>query len=183
MVCFFFLTIHSSFCTLFFIRSLFCFVFFFNFLTLCCYLFLGSHKTKKWKRKNTIIYIYIYIYINIRKKFKIIIGARKRCWNDEKMTKLVEEVKKCKRLKFDIIFLSGESPVDKENSIWEKKVQNQMFMDSIKFYLRFTWIYGGFDCKNIDLLIQFRFYWKKLKFWGSIIILKSWFGQIRGLIA
>jgi hypothetical protein len=58
-----------------------------------------------------------------------------------------------------------------------------MFMDSIKFYLRFTWIYGGFDCKNIDLLSQFRFYWKKLKFWGPIIILKSWFGQIRGLIA
>jgi hypothetical protein len=37
--------------------------------------------------------------------------------NDEKRTKLVEEVKKYKRLKFDIIFLTGESPVDKKNSI------------------------------------------------------------------
>jgi hypothetical protein len=27
-------------------------------------------------------------------------------------------------------------------------IQNQMFMDSIKFYLRFNWIYGGFDCKK-----------------------------------
>jgi len=54
---------------------------------------------------------------NIRKKFKKIIGARKGCWNDEKRIKLVEEVQKCKRLKFDIIFLTGKSPVDKENLI------------------------------------------------------------------
>jgi len=30
--------------------------------------------------------------------------------------KLVEEVQKCKRLKFDSIFLTNESPIDKENS-------------------------------------------------------------------
>jgi hypothetical protein len=34
-----------------------------------------------------------------------------------KKVKLVEEVQKCKRLKFDSIFLTGENPVDKENSI------------------------------------------------------------------
>jgi hypothetical protein len=34
-----------------------------------------------------------------------------------KKAKLVEEVQKCKRLKFDGIFFTGESPVDKENSI------------------------------------------------------------------
>jgi hypothetical protein len=28
------------------------------------------------------------------------------------------------RLKFDSISLTDESPVDKENSIWERKVQN-----------------------------------------------------------
>jgi hypothetical protein len=33
-----------------------------------------------------------------------------------KRSKLVEEVQKCKRLKFDSIFLTDESPVDKENS-------------------------------------------------------------------
>jgi hypothetical protein len=32
------------------------------------------------------------------------------------MTKLVEEVQKCKMLKFDSIFLTDESLVDKENS-------------------------------------------------------------------
>jgi hypothetical protein len=58
-----------------------------------------------------------------------------------------------------------------------------MFMDSIKFYLRFNWIYKGFDCKKNWFLINLGFYWKKLKFRGPIIILKSWFGQIRGLIA
>jgi hypothetical protein len=32
------------------------------------------------------------------------------------MIKLVENVQKCKILKFDSIFLTDESPVDKENS-------------------------------------------------------------------
>ena len=45
-----------------------------------------------------------------------IIGARKGCWNAEKMPKLVEEIQKCKRLKFD-----SESPVDKKNSNLRKK--------------------------------------------------------------
>jgi hypothetical protein len=45
------------------------------------------------------------------------IAARKGYLNAEKRLKLVEEVKKCKRLKFDSIFLTGESPVDKKNSI------------------------------------------------------------------
>ena len=61
---------------------------------------------------------------------------------------LVEEVQKCKRLKFDSISLTGKGIIDKENSIWRRKVRNQMFMDSIKFYLRFNWIYGEFDCKK-----------------------------------
>jgi len=34
-----------------------------------------------------------------------------------KKAKLVEEVQKCKRLKFDSICFTGESPDDKENSI------------------------------------------------------------------
>jgi hypothetical protein len=55
---------------------------------------------------------------------------------------------KIQELKFDIIFLTGESLVDKKNSILGRKIQNQIFMDSIKFYLRFNWIYGGFDCKK-----------------------------------
>jgi len=38
------------------------------------------------------------------KKIQKIIGARKGCWNAEKMPKLVEEVQKCKRLKFYSIF-------------------------------------------------------------------------------
>jgi len=62
---------------------------------------------------------------NISKKYlkeiQKIIGARKWCWNAEKGTKLVEKVQKCKRLKFDSIFLTDESPVDKENSSWGKK--------------------------------------------------------------
>jgi hypothetical protein len=39
----------------------------------------------------------------------------------------------------------------------ERNVQNQMFMDSIKFYWRFNWIYGGFDRKKNWFLSQFGF--------------------------
>jgi len=49
------------------------------------------------------------------------------------MPKLVEEIQKYKRLKFD-----SESPVDEKNLILGRKVQNLMFMDSIKFYPRFN---------------------------------------------
>jgi hypothetical protein len=41
---------------------------------------------------------------------------------------------KIQELKFNSIFLTDESHVDKKNSIWGRKVQNQMFMNSIKFY-------------------------------------------------
>jgi hypothetical protein len=42
----------------------------------------------------------------------------------KKEHKLIEEVHKYKNWNFDSIFLTGESPGDKENSIWESKVQN-----------------------------------------------------------
>jgi hypothetical protein len=73
---------------------------------------------------------------------------------------------KIQRLKFDSISLTGESPIDKENFIWGRNVQNQMFMDSIKFYWRFNWIYEGFDRKKIDLS-QFGFYLEEIKVLGS----------------
>ena len=41
----------------------------------------------------------------------------------------------------------------------------------------------GLIARKIDFKVNLGFYWKKLKFWGPIIILKSWFGQIRSLIA
>jgi hypothetical protein len=51
-----------------------------------------------------------------------------------KWSKIGWEGLKLQKLKFDSILLTDESLVDKENSIWGIKVQNQMFMDSIKFY-------------------------------------------------
>jgi hypothetical protein len=44
------------------------------------------------------------------------------------------ESSKIQGLTFDNILLTDDSSVGKENSIWGRKVQNQMFMDSIKFY-------------------------------------------------
>ena len=47
--------------------------------------------------------------------------------------RLVEEVQK-KRLKFDSIFFIDEDfNIDKENLIYERKVQDQMFKNSIRF--------------------------------------------------
>jgi len=93
--------------------------------------------------------------------------VRKGCWNAEKWPKLVKEVKKCKMLKLYSILLTDESLVDKENSILKKYIQNQIFMDSIKFYLRFNWIYGGLDCKKNWFLSQFRLLLEEIKILGS----------------
>ena len=41
-----------------------------------------------------------------------------------------------------------------------------MFMDSIKFYPKFNWIYGGFDGNKIDFLSQFRFLLEIIKVMG-----------------
>jgi len=85
-------------------------------------------------------------------------------------------------LKFYSIFLTDESLVDKENLIWRRKVQNQMFMDSIKFYWRFNWIYRGFDYKK-NCLVNFGFIWKKLKFRGPITIYpRTWLQNFRILV-
>jgi len=56
--------------------------------------------------------IYIYIYIYIKRNPKNNRSEKKICWNAKKMPKLVKEIQKCKKLKFD-----SESPVDEENSI------------------------------------------------------------------
>jgi len=100
------------------------------------------------------------------------------CW---KRAKIGWEVQKCKKLKFDSIFLTGESPVDKENSIWERKVQNQMFMDSIKSYLRFNWIYGVFDCKKNWFLSQFQLLLDEIKVLGSNYNFKKLIWSNQGL--
>jgi hypothetical protein len=56
-----------------------------------------------------------YISKNIWKKSKNN-RSEKRMLECRKRPKLVEEVQKCKRLKFGSIFFTDESPVDKENS-------------------------------------------------------------------
>ena len=82
---------------------------------------------------------------------------KRGCQSTQKMVKKIGwGGSKIQRLKFNSISLTGESPVDEENLIWGRKVQNQMFMDSIKFYWRFNWIYEGFDCKKNWFLSQFK---------------------------
>ena len=42
-----------------------------------------------------------------------------------------------------------------------------MFMDSIECYLRFNWIYRGFDCKKNRFLSQIRLLLEEIKVSGS----------------
>jgi hypothetical protein len=72
-----------------------------------------------------------------------------------------------------VYFFIDESPVDKENSIWGRKVQNQMFMDSFKFYWSLIEFMEGLIARKIDFEVNLGFNSKKLKFWGQIIIFKS----------
>jgi hypothetical protein len=66
--------------------------------------------------------------------------------NDQK---IIEKIQKYKDWNLTVYFLLMKALLTKKkNSIWERKVQNQIFMDSIKFYWSFNWIYGGFDCKK-----------------------------------
>jgi hypothetical protein len=121
----------------------------------CCYPFLGSHTKIK---KNKKIYI--------RKESKKIIGVRKWCWNAHKIDRNWLRRFKNTRIEIWQYIFNWWSPVDKENSIWGRNVQNQMFMNSIKYYLRFNWIYGGFDCKKNLFLSQFRLLLKEIKVLG-----------------
>ena len=76
-------------------------------------------------------------------------------------------------MKFDSISLTDESSIDKENLIGERKVQNQMFMDSINFIKCLIEFMEGLIGRKIYFGVNLGFNWKKLKFWGQIIIFES----------
>ena len=46
-------------------------------------------------------------------------------------------------------------------------------MDSIKFYPRLNEFMEGLIARKLISYVNLSFYWKKLKFWGPIIIFKS----------
>ena len=92
----------------------------------------------------------------IRKKTKQNNSCEKR--KSERLEngqKLDEEIKKYTDWNLTVYFFTDEGSINKENSIWGRKIQNQMFKDSINFYWRFNWIYRGFDCKKNCVLSQF----------------------------
>jgi hypothetical protein len=120
---------------------------------LCCNPFLDSRKKKILKKSRK----YYQKIITVKKDVRTLRKWSQNGWGGLKIQKL----------KFDNILLTDDNPVDKENSIWRRKVQNQMFMDSIKSYLRFNWIYGVFDCKKNWFLSQFQLLLDEIKVLGS----------------
>jgi len=130
---------------------------------------LGSPQ-KKWKKYKKIQKKYIKRNRKNNRSEKRIAGMPKKYQN------WLRRFKNAKRLKFD-----SESPVDEENSIWGRKVQKQIFMDSIKFYSRFNWIHRGFWLQKIDFVSQFRFLSKEIKVLGSNCIFKELICSNQGL--
>jgi hypothetical protein len=98
---------------------------------------------------------------------------RRGCQSAQKMAKNWLMMFKIWRLKFDSISLTDESPTDKENSIWGRNVQNQMFMDSIKLIECLIEFMEGLIARKVDFEVNLGFNRKKLKFWGQIIIFES----------
>jgi hypothetical protein len=75
----------------------------------CCYPFLGFHKKKIILKMRKYKKIYQKIFERNPKNNR----CEKRTGMLKKMIKLVEKVQKCKMLKFNSIFFTDESPVDK----------------------------------------------------------------------
>jgi hypothetical protein len=85
---------------------------------------------------------------NIWKESKKIIWVRKGCCNAHQMARNWLRRFKNTRIEIWPYMFNWWNPYWQENLIWGRKVQNQIFMDSIKFYLMFNWIYGGFNCNK-----------------------------------
>jgi len=118
-----------------------------------CYPFLGSHKKLREYKK---------ISKKIFRRNPKIIGARKGCRNAEKCQNWLRRFKNVKGWN-----LTMRALLIRKIQIWGRKFQNQIFMDSIKFYPRFNSIYGGFDCNKIEFWSQFRFLLEEIKVLGS----------------
>jgi len=97
----------------------------------------------------------------------IYIGVRKGCWNTEKGQNWLKRFKNTKGENLAVYFWQIRALFTKKIQVGEEKSKNQMFMDSIKFYPRFNWIYRGFDCKKIDFVSQFRLLSEEIKVMGS----------------
>jgi hypothetical protein len=110
----------------------------------------------------------IHIRKYIRKESKKIIWVRKGCWNTHKMSR--NWLRRFKNTRIEIwqyIFKWWEPCLQGKFNFWGRKVQNQMFMDLIKFYLRFNWIYGGFGYKKNWFLSQFKLLLEEIKVLGA----------------
>ena len=80
---------------------------------------------------------------------------------------------KIKILKFDGILLTDESPVDKE--IWFKKEKSKIrcLWTQLNFIEGLIEFMESLIARKIDFEVNLGFNWKKLKFWGQIIIFDS----------
>jgi hypothetical protein len=64
----------------------------------------------------------------------------------------------------------------------EKKSKIRCLWTQLNFIEGLIEFIEGLITRKINFEVNLGFNWKKLKFWGQIIIFKSKFGQIRSLI-
>jgi hypothetical protein len=80
---------------------------------------------------------------------------------------------KIQRLKFDGILLTDESPVDKEIWFKEEKSKIRCLWTQLNFIEGLIEFIESLIARKIDFEVNLGFNWKKLKFWGQIIIFGS----------
>ena len=107
---------------------------------------------EKW---NYIVFVATHFWIPIQKKN----CRKKKKYCSEKKTQeclengkiFVEKVQRYKAWNLTVYFFTDESPIYKENSIWERKIQNQMFKDLIIFFFqRLIKFMKGLIARKID---------------------------------
>jgi len=65
----------------------------------------------------------------------------------------------------------------------KEKSKIRCLWTQLNFIEGFIEVIEGLIARKIDFEVDLGFNWKKLRFWGQIIIFESWFGQIKDLIA
>jgi len=139
--------------------------------------FLGYSPNSIFSSKNK---KYIFGLKNIQK----IITVRRGCQSAQKMTK--NWLRRFKNTRIEI----WRYIVDWWEPNWQTKFNlRKKCPKSYVYWTQLIFIEGliefieGLIARKIASEVNLGFNWKKLKFWGQIILFESWLGQIRGLIA
>ena len=97
--------------------------------------------------------------------------------------KLIEDVQKYKYEFLTVYHWLMRALLTKKIQFEEEKSKMRSLWTQLNFIEGLIEFMKSLIVKKLIFWVNLGFNWKKLKFWGQIIIFWSLFGQIRGLIA